>query len=325
VNNNLNKTSFGNAGQLGQGLIARIRGINRLFLFTVALPTLLSAVYFGIIASDVYISESEFIIRSPNQQTSSPLGSLLQGTGLTAPSQDESSTVQSFILSRDALRELDVQMGIRKAYTNKDVDIFSRFAGLYWDKSFEALYKYYQRTVVDVQIDSTSSIVTLATRAFTAEDSYRMNQHLLEMSEALVNQLSERARQDMIGFAAQEVLMAEKKDKEATLALARIQTGSRRVAEKGRSLASKVTEYQRIVLEKDFADKMLATAMSSLELARNEALHKQLYLECIVKPNKPDWPEEPLRLRNVVATLLLGLILWGVLSLTVAAVKEHND
>ncbi|MHB8747402.1 MAG: hypothetical protein ACYC7I_12920, partial [Gammaproteobacteria bacterium] len=45
------------------GLLARIKRMNRLFLFTVVLPTLLAAVYFGLIASDVYISESRFVIR----------------------------------------------------------------------------------------------------------------------------------------------------------------------------------------------------------------------------------------------------------------------
>jgi len=305
-------------------VVERIKGTNRLFFFTVVLPTLLSAVYFGLIASDVYISESQFVVRSPSQQNSSPFGAILQGVGVTSL-QNDNYSVQNFILSRDALRALDAKLNMRTAFSGKDVDIFSRFAGLYWDDSFEALYKYYQRFVVDAEIDSTSSIVTLDTRAFTAEDGFRANQLLLERSEELVNQLSERSRQDMIDYAVQEVEKAEIKDKEAALALARIQTGSPIDTGRDPSLVNRVTEYQRLALEKDVADKILATAMSSLEDARNQALHKQLYLERIVQPSKPDWPEEPRRLRNVIATLLLGLILWGVLSLTIAAVKEHND
>ena len=98
------------------------------------------------------------------------------------------------------------------------MDIFSRFAGLDWDNSFEALHLYYQKKI-DIQLDTASSITTLTVRGFTAEDAFRINQQLLDMSEALVNQLNELGRQDMIRFAAGEVRNAEKKAKEAGLAL----------------------------------------------------------------------------------------------------------
>jgi capsular polysaccharide transport system permease protein len=306
-------------------VVDQIRGMNRLFLVTVVLPTLLAVVYFGIIASDVYVCESQFIIRSSDNQSSSQIGALLQVTGLTAQSQDYSATVQNFILSRDALHALDGQINMRDAFSSKDADIFSRFAGLYWDKSFEALYKYYQRFIVDVQIDSTSSIVTLDTRAFTADDSFRMNQVLLEKSEILVNQLSERARMDMVNYAAQEVMLAEKKDKEAALELARIQTESTKGGRNAVSLASKVTEYQRLTLEKGFTDTMLAGTMSTLQLARSEALRQQLYLGRIVQPRIPDRAIEPHRIRNTAATFVLGLIVFGILSILIAGVKEHHD
>ncbi|OYX92442.1 MAG: hypothetical protein B7Y74_12115, partial [Novosphingobium sp. 35-62-5] len=42
----------------------------RWFLLAVILPTLLATLYFGFIASDVYISESRFVIKSPDQKRS---------------------------------------------------------------------------------------------------------------------------------------------------------------------------------------------------------------------------------------------------------------
>ena len=71
---------------------------------------------------------------------------------------------------------------------------------------------------MDIQLDAQSSITTLTVRSFTAEDSFRINQQLLAMSEALVNQLNELGRQDMIRFATGEVRNAEKAAKEAGLA-----------------------------------------------------------------------------------------------------------
>ena len=65
--------------------------------------------------------------------------------------------------------------------------------------------------------------------------------------------------------------------------------------------------------------------MTSLEQARNEAQRKQLYLERIVQPSLPDVAVEPRRLRGVAATFLLGLVAWGILSMLIAGVREHQD
>jgi len=98
-----------------------------------------------------------------------------------------------------------------------------------------------------------------------------------------------------------------------------------RVAGGEKSLANKAAQYQRLALEREFADKQLASALASLEQARNEAQRKQLYLERIVQPSKPDYPVEPRRIRGILSAFVIGMIAWGVLSLLVAGVKEHRD
>ena len=367
-----------------QGLVARIKSLNWIFLLTVVVPTLISALYFGMTASDVYTSESRFVVRSPERQSASPFSSLLKGTGFSS-SQGDTFTVQDFMLSRDALKSLNDKLNIGKAFASKDVDIFSRFAGLDWDNSFEALYLYYQQKVA-IRIDSASSITTLTVKSFTAEDAFRINEQLMEMGEALVNQLNDLGRQDMVRFANGEVSKAEDKAKAAALALSsyrdkkgvidpeqqttieleqvaklqgeliatqallvqlqnfaknnpqipslqlrvknlqqQIDVESTQVAGGARSLANKAAEYQRLALDREFAHTQLGNALASLELARNEAQRKQLYLERIVQPSKPDRAMEPRRIRGVLSTLVLGLIVWGVLTLLIAGVKEHQD
>jgi len=358
---------------------------HRLFLYTVAIPTALSILYFGLIASDIYISESRYIVRSSEQQSSSALGLVLKDTGLSR-AQDDSYSVENFILSRDALRALDEQLHLKAAFSAPSVDFIKRFASLGRNDGLEEFVLYYQN-MVDVQIESDSSITTLTTRAYTADMARTINARLLDLAENLVNRLNERANRDMIRYAAGEVAQAEAKARETSSALAqyRNQNGvidpehqssiplerigkleDQRIATKaqlevleqfardnpqlpvlrqqaklldqqiaaetssvagtgGRSLAGKAAEYEHLALDKAIADKMLESAMGTLALARDEALRQQLYLERIVQPGLPDRAMEPRRLRNISATLLLGLIVWGVLSLTVAAVKEHRD
>jgi capsular polysaccharide transport system permease protein len=188
------------------------------FVLTVLAPTCIAILYYGLIASDVFISESHFLVRSPQHPMQGGfVGELLQGSGITH-SQDDTYSVRDYILSRDALRELDSRLGVRNVFTSKHVDPLNRFPGLYFDNSFERLYLYYRKHV-DVDYDSTSSISTLTVRAFTPQDAQRINDLLLQMSERLVNTLNERSRQDLIRYAQEEVKVATDKATAAAVAL----------------------------------------------------------------------------------------------------------
>ncbi len=188
------------------------------FVVTVLVPTLTAIVYYSLIASDIYISESRFIVRSPQKPVQSGLlGDLLQSTGITH-SQDDTYAVRDFILSRDAVKELESKFDIRKVYAVGHGDIFARFPDFDRDRSFEAFLKYYRKHV-GVDYDPVTSITVLTVRGFSAEDAYRINNLLLDMSERLINGLNERSRSDLIRFAENEVKIATDKARDASLAM----------------------------------------------------------------------------------------------------------
>ncbi len=199
-------------------LAARAMRVNRLFLCLVLVPTALAALYFGFLAHDVYVSESQFVVRTVQRQMPSGLGSLLQGSGLTQGSSDVYS-VQSYLTSRDALQTLEQRYHLKRSFGSRAVDAFARFDPLGWDDSFESLLRYYQKFVVNTDLDSTSSIVTLTVRAFSAEESQAINEGLLKMSEDFVNRLNDRARNDLVRFATADVESAEKQQRAAVLTL----------------------------------------------------------------------------------------------------------
>ncbi|GAQ30110.1 MULTISPECIES: hypothetical protein [Ralstonia] len=200
------------------GLWLRLKRVNRLFLGTVVVPTVLASVYFGFIASDIYVSESRFVVRSPQRQSQSgSLSALLQGTGFSR-AQDDTYPVIDYIESRDALKELNQGNYILDAYGNRG-DLLSRFLRQF-DDSFESLWKYYNKRVVAVEFDTTSAITTLQVRSFTSQDAVKINESLLELSEHLINRMNERAAKDMVQFARGEVETATSKAKDAAAALA---------------------------------------------------------------------------------------------------------
>lgn len=371
--------------ELDRGFKARLGTARRpdlLFLLVVVVPVLAAVVYYGFLASDVYISESKFVVRAPQKPAPTGLGAILQTAGFSNASE-EVSAAQSFADSRDALRAINKDGAFRKAYTRPEISIVDRFDPLGLWGSFEELYRYFQGKV-SVQNDSATSITTLTVRAYTPQDAKRFNEELLELSEATVNQLNLRGREDLVRFSRAEVAEAKAQAQAAAVALAayrnrsgvvdpeqqagvelqmvsnlqnqliagktqlaqlekyapenpqipvvqtqiaeiqhQIDVETGKVTGGHRSLAGSAVQFQRLTVENDYATKQLAAALASLQDAQNEATRKQAYVERIVEPNLPDAPMEPLRLRGILATLVLSLIAYGVLRMLLAGVKEH--
>lgn len=361
-----------------------LKRLKPLLWLTVILPTAFSAVYFGGYASDIYISESSFVVRSPkNQNALSGVGALLQGSGFSR-AQDDTYTVQEYMRSRTALEQLQQSLPVRQFYETQG-DMLSRFNGLGLNSSQEAFYEYFKGRL-NVDFDSVAGIATLRIRAFNADEGQQINQHLLQLGESLINRLNERARADTIQFAEQAVEKAEKSVKETADALTRyrvknkfvdlpaqssaqlsiisnlnselirvetqlaqllsitpdnpqvsalqqrqkslqkqLDQQSKALSGSDNSIATQTADYQRLVLDYDLAQQQLTTAMTSLQNTRNEADRQQLYLEVISQPSRPDWAAEPHRLYNILATLIIGLMLYGILSLLLASVREHKN
>jgi capsular polysaccharide transport system permease protein len=192
----------------------------RWFLLAVVLPTLLTALYYGLIASDIYVSESRFIIKSPDQKRSqvSTLANLVQTTGLSG-GQEQTHEVLTFVRSRDALKALEKSVDIRSKFSTSQADFFSRFPLPVSDNSFESLFKYYGKRV-EARLDSESNTAIIKVEAFTPQDAYIVNRKLLDLSEALVNQLNRRAQSMGIIEAQKQVELATQRAKAARIALA---------------------------------------------------------------------------------------------------------
>src|SRR5499427_4668019 len=108
----------------------------------VGLPTLIAGVYYFAIASDLYLSEAKFIVRSPKQVQTSSIGALIQSTGL-ARAVDDTAVVEDFIMSRDAVRRLEQQDHLRGLFGRSEGDFVTRFPGILTRSDFEALFRRY--------------------------------------------------------------------------------------------------------------------------------------------------------------------------------------
>jgi capsular polysaccharide transport system permease protein len=367
-------------------IIDRIKGINRLFLYSVVLPTTLSVLYFGLIASPVYISESRFVVYSPSQSFSaSSITSLLSGASGNN-STSAAYTIQDYMQSWDAMMALNAAYDLRKIYANHHIDIINRFGGLFYPlTSYVELLRYYNGKVSD-SIDTTSGNTKLIVHAYSAADAQKINAFLLQKSQDIVNKMNSAARHKAVYYAQNEVDAAEQKLRAATLTLAQyrnkhqvfsppaqsaLQLGmiakmqeqliteksqidairsrapnnpqlsvlesnvrvleneindeTSKVTGSEQSLASKDIEYERDLVDQLLGQKLLEAAVTSLEQAKVTAQKQELYLETISQPNLPDAPQEPKRFQDIIATLLVSFIVYGILTIVIAGVREHHD
>lgn len=356
----------------------------RWFALFVVAPTLLAIIYYGFIASDIYVSESRFVIKAPerSQSTKSALDGLFQSTGL-GTGTEQASEIIGYLRSRDALSDLSKAHDVLGAFRSSKADFLSRFPLLYQNNSFEHLYDYYG-TMVSTQTDGETGLTVLSVSAFTPSEAQALNAGLLKQSEELVNRLNARVNSQAIDEAVIRIEAAQERVRDARIRLGAYRNASeildpqqqgigvlevsnalivqeaalraqlseiRRNAPNHPSIpalqeriaglaqqvtaqtsravgtpdgiAAKITEYENLLVEQEFAEQALAAANTALEQARVEAQQQRYYLERVVEPNKPDEAIRPARLRSILAVLLGTLCLYLVVWMLSIGIREH--
>ncbi len=198
----------------------RLRLLLLKLLFAVGIPTLLASLYWGLMASDYYTSHAEFVIHSADGNGSPILDSLL-GAGMGASVSDKDARLaKEYLESRDALRKLMEEHRFVEVYSDAALDRFSR---LEKDATLENAYEYYtggwRKGLIGVDFDSMSGVAQIRYRAPSPEQAKHMLEALLGYAEKVVNDLSNRSRQDQLNFARRELALAEARLLEARSAM----------------------------------------------------------------------------------------------------------
>ncbi len=180
-------------------------------------------VYYGFLATGMYVSESRFAIKGQQALSTDNILSLLGGT--TSDAGADRAIVSEYIMSPDMIFSLDKLLDLRTHFSTSKADYFSR---LPHDATLDEFIKYW-KSIVTVKLDSASGILTLHTKAFTSELAHAMNSEILRLSEKLINDMNNRALTDSLAQTRHEVKLAEN-----------------RLAKARQSLSSYRNQYQEI-------------------------------------------------------------------------------
>jgi len=189
------------------GSVDRARGwlipaLQRRRTFGVAfIASMLAAFYWGLIASDRYVSEAHIIIQKTDLGSSQgfDIGGLLGSGGSNHADQ---LLLRDHLLSVDTLKQLDAKLNLRAHYSDWHRDPLSRM--WFEDAPVETFYRYYLSRV-SVAYDDYAGVLVVKAQAYDPKMAQAITAALLEEGERHMNGMAHSLAQDQVTFLENQV------------------------------------------------------------------------------------------------------------------------
>ena len=111
----------------------------------------------------------------------------------------------------------------------------------------------------------------------------------------------------------------------AQLEAERARATSARRGKEDRRLNALSAEFQGLQLQVGFAQDAYKLALGAVENARIEATRKLKSLVVIEPPSRPEMALYPRRIYNLITLLVVCALLYGIVRLVVATIRDHQD
>jgi len=166
------------------------------------IASLLAALYWGLIASDRYVSEAHVIVQRADIATgqSMDFGSLLGNLG--GGSHTDQLLLRDYLLSVDVLKKLDNRLHLRTHYSDRRRDLLSRM--WFQHGPIEWFYRYYLSRVT-VDFDDYSGILVIKAQAYDAKTAHAIAVAMVEEGERFMNAMGHRLAQQQVVYLEKQV------------------------------------------------------------------------------------------------------------------------
>ncbi|MDT2019462.1 capsule biosynthesis protein [Methylocella sp. CPCC 101449] len=370
-------------------LLRRISIFKASFICCVVIPALVVSLYFAFIASDQFATEARFAVRTA-QFEGDPSGNIKPGVAsggspVRVPSLagQEAYVVAAYIRSAAIFDDFPKSLDLRAIFSRPEADFWARLKS---NATREELLRYWL-SMVDVRVNNLSGVVTVFVKAFRPEDSYEVALGIIHASEILVNRLSERARNDAVGRAEQEVRrneqlvqsalrdMQDYRDSQqfidpsseatststlltramndriqlqsdyfvATRAMSvsapsalvlksRLDALDQQIEQlkarmtgpaERRTISAAIGKFEELELRRQFAERLYTMSQDALQRAKQKAEWQNIYLSVFVPPALAQLALFPERINMTLLIFAVLAIVWGILSLISAAIRDH--
>lgn len=341
-----------------------------------------AVLYFGLIASDRYVSRAELVIKQSDQIKMLP--DTLSMLGLGGSNHEDVLLIQDYLRSPDLIDKLDKELGLKAHYQSHEVDYFSRLPN---NVSREEFIKYY-REHLSLHLDELSGVLTIEMQAFDPAYGQKLVSLMLKESENFINKLGHQVALEQLAFVEKEVdrayqrvqsekakvldfqnshhLISPESTSSARLGVvsqiegelaqqqaqlkqlqsymketapavvsvqARVDALTKQLAQEQARLTgidkdamNEVTaRYMDVQTQATLAADLYKAGLISLEQARVEAYRKLKHLLVVSQPTLAEDAEYPRRLYNLLTTGVLLCLLYGLIIMGHATLREHQD
>jgi capsular polysaccharide transport system permease protein len=164
--------------------------------------SLLGALYWGLIASDRYVSEAHIIIQHTDLAGGQTMdfGSLIGAFNGT--SRADQLFLRDHLLSMDMLKKLDTQLSLKAHYSDSRRDLLSRM--WFEDASTERFYLHYLSRV-SVELDDYSGVLVIKAEGYEPETAHSIAGLLVAEGERFMNDMSQQLAREQVGFLEKQV------------------------------------------------------------------------------------------------------------------------
>ncbi|WP_421201909.1 sugar transporter [Aeromonas enteropelogenes] len=159
----------------------------------------LAVLYYGVVASDRYVSEASIIIKQADQLKMMP--DALSMLGLGGSNHQDVLVIHAYFASWDMLHRLDEALDLKAHYQSGQADWLSRLPS---DASNEEFLAYY-REHLTLTLDELSGILTIRLQAFDPEYARDVVSLMLKEGEGFINRLGHQVALEQLHFVESEV------------------------------------------------------------------------------------------------------------------------
>lgn len=217
--------------------------------FRAAAAACLAAVlYWGVIASDRYVSEAHIFVQQTDMTAGqiTDIGGLLTGSG--QGNRSDQLLLRDHLLSVDMLERLDAKLNLRAHYSDWRRDPISQM--WFENAAIEWFHRHYLSRV-SVDFDDYSGLLIVKAQAYDAKMAHAITATLVEEGERYLNAMAHRLAQEQVKFLEKQVVEVGARMTATRNALLAYQNRSGLPSPQGtaESLAAVITGMQSKIVE----------------------------------------------------------------------------
>ncbi|MES2944307.1 MAG: chain-length determining protein, partial [Pseudomonadota bacterium] len=201
------------------GFLRRLK--NNKLLLAAFLAIVGAIMYWGLIASDRYVSEAHIVVDRTDIQSSATVdfSSLISG----GRGHQDMFLLRDHLRSVDMLQKLQASLDLRSHYSDRQRDILSRLWSA--DASQESFHGHFlSRT--SIEVDELAGVLVIKAQAYDAATAQKIAKSLISEGELFLNGMAHQLAREQVIFLEQQVAQSNAKNMAARKSLVAYQNST---------------------------------------------------------------------------------------------------